>query len=150
MLGFNRAQGGTMIVSMIRFVLGFAAAALIAGLVQVAFVAGPDLVTADLGRLQTLGLLMALAATQSAVFAAPFAILAALVASWQPIRSRLYFIAVGLAIGLAGFFAQYAAEAGPDTILNRYALAAYALAGLAGGLAYGIIAVPKSRPKKPA
>lgn len=139
-----------MLVSMIRFVIGLVAAALVAGLVLVAFVAGPsDLAGADLDRLQSLGLLVLLAATQAAVFAAPFAVLAALVASWQPIRSRLYFAAVGLLIGLAGFLAQYVGEAGPETILNRYALAAYGVAGLAAGLAYGLIAVPKSRPAKP-
>ena len=43
-------------------------------------------------------------------------------ASWQPIRSRLYFAAVGLLIGLAGFLAQYVGEAGPETRVPPVAL----------------------------
>ena len=133
-----------MLVSLIRFFLGFVAAVLVAGVVQVAFVAGTDVLSG--ARLQGLGLLVLLAATQSAVFSAPFAILAAMVAASQPIRSLVYFAAVGLAIGLAGFVAQYVGEAGPETILNRYALAAYVVSGLAAGLAYWYVAVPKRRP----
>jgi uncharacterized membrane protein len=137
-----------MIVSLIRFVLGFIAAVLIAGAVQVMFVAGIELVDGSLtgSRLEALGLLTLLAATQSAVFAAPFAVLAALVSGWQPIGSRLYFIAVGLAVGLAGFLTQYAGEGGAQTILNRYALAAYAASGLAAGYVYWLVGVQKSRP----
>jgi hypothetical protein len=141
-----------MLVSMIRFVLGFAVAVLVAGTVQVLFVTGPSDLAAiggDIGGLESRGLLILLAATQSAVFAAPFAVLAALVAAWQPIRSKLFFIACGLAIGFAGFFAQYAGEAGAGTILNRYALTAYAVSGLAAGLVYWLVAVPKNRPAKP-
>lgn len=135
-----------MLVSLIRIIFGFLAAALAAGLVQVLFVAGDELLAGvSAPRLQSLGLLMLLAATQSAVFAAPFAFLAAAVAAWQPIRSALFFAACGIAIALAGFFAQYAAEAGPNTILNRYAFAAYAASGLAGGLVYWLIAVQKQR-----
>jgi hypothetical protein len=138
-----------MLVSLIRFLLGFLAAVLVAGVVQVLFVAGDDLAGGLSGsHLESLGLLVLLAATQSAVFSAPFAILAAVVASWQPIRSVLYFAAAGIAIALAGFFAQYVGEAGPETILNRYALAAYAVSGLAAGLAYWYVAVPKKRSVK--
>lgn len=139
-----------MLVALIRFFLGFVSAVLVAGAVQVLFVAGADLLAGLSGtRLQSLGLLVLLAATQSAVFSAPFAVLAAAVAAWQPIRSGLFFAAVGTAIGLAGFFAQYAGEAGPETILNRYALAAYVASGFAAGLVYWFVAVPKPRRPKP-
>lgn len=142
-----RFPGGRMLVSLIRFILGFIAAVLVAGAVQVGFVSGGDLVSgASVSRLESLGLLVLLAATQSAVFSAPFAILAAVVAAAQAVRSVLYFAAVGLAIALAGFFAQYVGEAGPDTILNRYALTAYAVSGIIAGLAYWYVAVPKQRP----
>ena len=135
-----------MLVSLIRFILGFVAAMLVAGAVQVAFVAGADLLGGASGaRLESLGLLVLLAATQSAVFSAPFAILGAVVAFWQPIRSVLYFAVIGIAIALAGFFAQYVGEAGPETILNRYALAAYVASGFAAGLTYWYVAVPKMR-----
>ena len=138
--------GGGMLVSLIRFVLGFVAAVLVAGAVQVAFVAGADLMAgASTSRLESLGLLVLLAATQSAVFSAPFAVLAAVVAGSQRLRSALYYAAVGIAIAIAGFFAQYVGEAGPGTILNRYALAAYVASGLAAGLSYWYVAVPKQR-----
>lgn len=135
-----------MLVALIRFVFGFVAAVLAAGAVQVAFVAGGDLLRGTyVGSLDSLGLLVLLAATQSAVFSAPFAILAAMFAGWRPTRSVLYFVTIGLVIATAGFFAQYAGEAGPATILNRYALAAYLASGFAGGLTYWYVAVPKKR-----
>jgi len=140
-----------MLVAIIRIIFGFAAAVLAAGAVQVLFISGlDDLIGGNFdaisARLEGLGLLMLLAATQSAVFAAPFAFLAAAVAAWHPLRSVLYFATVGVLIALAGFLAQYAGEAGTQTILNRYALAAYVASGLAGGLCYWFVAVPKVRP----
>lgn len=137
-------------ISLIRFVFGFVAAMLAAGAVQVGFVAGGDLLSGlPAARLQSLGLLTLLAATQSAVFSAPFAALAAVVAAWLPIRSVVYFVAVGAAIALAGFFVQYVGEVGPDTILNRYALTAYSASGLVGGLVYWWLAAPRIRPPQP-
>lgn len=137
-------------ISLIRFVFGFVAAMLAAGAVQVGFVAGGDLLSGlPATRLQSLGLLTLLAATQSAVFSAPFAALAAVVAAWLPIRSVVYFVAVGAAIALAGFFVQYVGEVGPDTILNRYALTAYSASGLVGGLVYWWLAAPRIRPPQP-
>jgi hypothetical protein len=135
-----------MLVALIRILCGFVAAALVAGLVQVLFVAGADVGGLSSGRLESLGLLVLLAATLSAIFAAPFALLATGFAAWQQIRSPLFFVGAGLAIGLAGFFTQYVGEAGPQTILNRYALAAYVCSGFAAGLTYWYVAVPKKRP----
>jgi len=140
-----------MFVTVVRIILGFIAAVLVAGAVQVLFVAGyDDLLKGNFSaisdQLEGLGLLTLLAATQSAVFSAPFAFLAAAIAAWQPIRSGLFFIAAGILIALAGFFAQYAGEAGSATILNRYALAAYVASGLAAGLVYWLVAVPRARP----
>jgi hypothetical protein len=137
-----------MIVSFIRIVLGFVAAMLVAGAVQVLFVAGDEIVSGSVtsARLEALGLLTLLAATQSAVFSAPFAFLAAAVAAWRPIKSSLFFICVGIAIALASFLVQYVGEGGPSTILNRYALAAYVASGLVGGWIYWLVAVPKARP----
>ncbi len=136
-----------MLVAIIRVMFGFIAAVLVAGAVQVLFVAGPDDISAGISasRLQDLGLLTLLAATQSAVFSAPFVFLAAAVAAWLPIRSGLFFVLVGIAVALAGFFAQYVGEGGTQTILNRYALAAYVASGFAAGLVYWIVAVPKPK-----
>ncbi|WP_072396118.1 hypothetical protein [Hyphomicrobium sp. CS1GBMeth3] len=137
-----------MLVSLIRFVFGFLVAVLVAGAVQVLFVAGGDLLASlsSAERWQSLGLLALLAATQTAVFSIPFAVLAAAVAAWLPARSALYFLAAGVGIGLAGFFVQYISETGPQTILNLYALAAYAASGAVGGLAYWALAAPQPRP----
>lgn len=136
----------SVVVAILRFTLGFVAAALTAGAVQALFVTGADLLALDGARLESLGFLALLAATQSAVFALPFAVLAAFVAAWLPIRSRLFFVASGVLIALAGFSAQYVSEAGAQTIYNSYALAAYVTSGLAAGLMYVLVAVPK-KPK---
>jgi hypothetical protein len=140
-----------MFVSIVRIMFGFIAAVLVAGAVQVMFVAGADGIFGGgldglAARLQDLGLLTLLAATQSAVFAAPFIFLAAAVASWLPIRSAPFFVLVGVAIALAGFFAQYVGEGRTHTILNRYALAAYVVSGVLAGLVYWLVAVPKAAP----
>lgn len=139
-----------MLISLIRFIFGFVAAMLAAGAMQVLFVAGGDLLSGlSAARLQSLGLLTLLAATQSAVFSAPFAVVAAAVAAWVPVRSVVYFVGVGIALGLAGFFVQYVGEAGPETILNRYALTAYVASGSVGGLIYWVLAAPGIRPSSP-
>lgn len=142
-----------MFVAILRIMFGFIAAVLVAGAVQVMFVAGADdILAGDFGalsaRLEDLGLLTLLAATQTAVFAAPFVFLAAAVAAWLPIRSGLFFVLVGVVIALAGFFAQYVGEAGAQTILNRYALAAYVASGFVAGLVYWFVAVPKTQPSQ--
>ncbi len=140
-----------MVVAIVRFVLGFIAATLVAGLVQVLFVAGiGGVVSADSTRLQNLGLLVLLAATQSALFAAPFALITAVVAAWLPIRAAAFFIAAGAAIALAGFLAQWAGEGRDATILNLYAVTAYVASGLAGGLVYWAAGVPKKGGSRPA
>ena len=136
-----------MLVAIIRVIFGFIAAVLVAGAVQVLFVAGPDDISGGVSasRLQDLGLLTLVEATHSGVFSAPFVFLAAAVAAWLPIRSGLFFVLVGIAVALAGFFAQYVGEGGTQTILNRYALAAYVASGFAAGLVYWIVAVPKPK-----
>lgn len=139
-----------MFVSIVRFILGFLAAALVAGVTQVLFVTGLDglrIWVPDL--IDSMGLLALLAATQSAVFSLPFAMLAAVMASWLAVRSRFYYMGVGLAIGLGGFLAQHVGEAGPNTIYNRYALTAYAISGLAAGFVYWLVGVPKRRKAAP-
>lgn len=134
-----------MLIALIRFVFGFTAAMLVAGVVQVLFVAGADLLRGGAGSPSSLGLLMLLAATQSAVFAAPFAILAAIFSPSRRAPAAAYFVAVGLLIAFAGFLAQYAGETGAETIFNRYALAAYLVSGFAAGLTYWYTAVPKKQ-----
>lgn len=128
--------------TLLRVLLGYLAAVLAAGLVLVGFVVTPlDLVglagEALRERLGMAGLLALAAATHAAIFASPFALLAVLVGEWQRFREAGYYGVVGIAIGLAGFFAQHASEPeGSPTIVNSYAFAAYVTAGLVGGLVY--------------
>lgn len=136
-----------MFVAIVRFILGFIAAVFVAGLVQVLFVAGLDGIRS--GFVESFGLLALLAATQSAVFAFPFAVLAVVVAAGLGVRGLWFYAGCGLLIGLGGFFAQHVGESGPLTIFNRYALAAYAVSGLAAGLVYWLAGVAKAVPRGP-
>jgi len=87
-----------MIVSMLRVIVGFVVACLVAGLAIVLFVYTPlELVTEHGGdRASEAGLLALAAATHTAVFAAPFALIAAAFAEWQRIGSWLYYALVGV------------------------------------------------------
>lgn len=128
-----------MFATLSRVLFGFVIACLIVGVVQAGFVmtpmelyALPDNVRSD--RISDAGVLSLVAATQSAVFAAPFALVAAAVAEWQGIRSLFFYAFMGFAIAAGGFAALYAAEVSTQsTIFNSYGMAAYALPGLAGG-----------------
>ncbi|MBL8566493.1 MAG: hypothetical protein JNM89_12320 [Hyphomicrobiaceae bacterium] len=135
-----------MVRGFLRVVTGFVLAALVAGLVQVLFARPPvdlaGLPQAELlGRLESRGILTLAIATHSAIFASLFALLAIMMAEWLGVRSAVYYAVIGLAIGLAGFLAQFASEnAAQPTIVNTYALIAYATTGLAAGLAYWFFA----------
>lgn len=138
----------SVIAATLRIMFGFVAAALVAGLVQVLFVAGEEIPGLSTARLESLGLLMLLAAAQSAVFAAPLAVPVTVLAARRPIRSLVFFLGVGLVLAAAGFFAQQA-DGGGLALLNRYVLAAYLSSGLLGGLAYWFLAVPKRPASRP-
>lgn len=131
-----------MIRAAFRMIAGFVVAALVAGFVTVAFVITPAELAALSGptlsdRLGAFGTLTLLAATHSAIFAAPFALLAAIVGEWQSIRNPIYYAAAGILIALGGFAAQYSSETGAAaSIANNYALKAFLTAGFFGGLSY--------------
>lgn len=132
--------------TLIRVLLGLIVACLVAGAVTVAFVVTP----ADIGalsgearadRLEVAGTLALLAATHSAIFAAPFAIVAVIIGEWLAVRSWLYYVLIAIAIALAGFSAEVLAEVeGQPTIVNDYALRAFLAAGFFSGLAYWLMA----------
>lgn len=131
-----------MIRAIVRVLFALVIAWLAAGTVSVLFAIGPQQALAgDPDKLARILELIALAATHSAVFSMPFALLSAAISEWQGIRSLAYHLMVGMAIALAGFAAQYLAEA-PDagSILNSYAAGAFAAAGLAGGFFYWMLA----------
>ncbi|CFX07702.1 membrane protein of unknown function [Candidatus Filomicrobium marinum] len=148
-----------MIASFLRILLGFVFACLAAAMTKVAFVItpadilalGPD---AQLERLARAGALILAVATQSAIFALPFAAIAIGLAHWLRIRGWPYYGFAGLLISLLGFAALYASEpSGIPTIANAYAVAAYLFAGVIGGYVYwviaGRVAGRRSPPPKP-
>lgn len=148
-----------MIASVLRILLGFVLACLAAATTKVAFVITPaDILAlspdAQLERIARAGALILAVATQSAIFALPFAAIAIGLAHWLRIRGWAYYGLAGLLISLLGFAALYASEpSGIPTIANAYALAAYLFAGVIGGYVYwtiaGRVAGRRSPPSKP-
>lgn len=132
--------------TLLRVIFGFIVACLIAGLTSVAFVVTPaDLATlppdALSERLGNAGVLSLLAATHSAIFAFPFALLAIFIGEWARMRSWIYYMIAGVAIALGGFAAVYLNEvAGQPSIVNEYALRAFLAIGILGGFAYWLVA----------
>jgi hypothetical protein len=131
-----------MLLSIFRVLLGFALACLLAGTAQVMFALTPAAVLNGSSREQAQALeVILLAATHSAVFAAPFALIGAAIGEWQSLRSLSYYAIVGLAIAIGGFLAVYQSEPqGAASIVNSYAMAAYGVSGLLAGIAYWLIA----------
>jgi len=127
-----------MLLAILRVLIGFVLACLVAGTVQVGFALGPSFVTTFTNPEARALEWILLTATHSAVFAAPFALIAASIAEWQSFRSVFFHAAWAVAIALAGFAAQYQSElpGQPATIANTYALATYGTTGLLAGIAY--------------
>ena len=131
-----------MIGRTLRVIIGFVVACLAAGLTIVLFVYTPvEIASERAGDRVSEALLLALAAaTHTAVFAAPFALIGAVFAEWQRIGGWLYYALVGVAIAAVGFMAQSWSEtAGQATILNGYALTAFVVTGLVAGLVYWLV-----------
>lgn len=132
--------------STLRIIFGFALACIAAAIVTVLFVDTP-LELAELSgiplleRLTDNGILALKVATHSAIFAAPFAFLACLVAEWAFIRNWLYYAVTGLAIAGLGFALQYSSEVTDQrTILNGHAALAFLMTGFLGGVTYWLFA----------
>jgi hypothetical protein len=125
--------------SLIRIVVGFVAACLASGAAQTLFVVTPNDLIADSTRLASTGLLMLMAATQSAVFAIPFAGLAIAVTEWFGRRAWIIYALAGIAVAMTGYTALIAAESGPQTLFNDYAFRAFLVAGLAAGVVYWLV-----------
>lgn len=135
-----------MIATFARVLFGFVLACIAAGLTQILFVTTPAELAA--GPVETLGdrtvqtlIWGLLAATHAAVFAAAFALIAVGVGEALKIRSWAYYLMAGIGIALLGFYTQLMTETlGQATVLNLYALAAFASAGAMGGLVYWLAA----------
>src|ERR1700733_3452886 len=128
-----------MVARVFRIVIGFVLACLAAGLAMVLFVPPPGEFAADMSgaRLSEAGVLALAAATYTAIFAAPFALIGACFAEWRGLASWTYYALIGIAIAAIGFLAQLSSEAGGEaTIVNGYALTAFLITGFLGGLVY--------------
>ena len=135
-----------MIAAVVRIVFGFALACLAAALTQVLFVITPmDLYSlegdARWQRMGFAGIITLSAATQSGIFALPFAAAAIVFGVVQGVRGWAFYVFVGLTIALLGFSALYASEgSGQPTIANSYAVAAFAFSGIIAGYVYWLVA----------
>lgn len=133
-------------LTLLRVLFGFALACLVAGVATVAFVVSPTELAslpaeAQPERLGNAGILALLAATHSAIFAAPFALIALGIGELWRVRSWLYYVLVAVVISLGGLAAVYLNEVpGQPSILNDYALIAFATVGILAGLAYWLFA----------
>ena len=132
--------------SVLRSLFGYALACLTAAAVVVLFVKTPAQLLAlpqaeQLQMLESTGLLILAAATHSAVFALPFALIAILIGILFKSNKALYYSAAGVAISLFGFATLYFSDpTHTQALLNPYAGTAYALSGLLGGYAYWLFA----------
>ncbi len=131
-----------MIGRFIRVIFGFVLACLAAGLTVVLFVYTPaEISDMPSERLTEVGLMALAAATHSAVFAAPFALITTVFGEWQRIGSWMYYVLVAVAIAAVGFLAQFWTEAtGEATIVNSYAVTAFLLTGFVAGTVYWLFA----------
>lgn len=130
-----------MIGRILRVLFGFALACLAAGVAIVLFVYTPVELVMDAGdEVQKAGLLSLAAATHTAVFAAPFALVGAAVGEWRNLTSWTYYALVGILIAVIGFLVQYWSESnGQGSIFNSYALSAFLVTGLVAGLVYWLV-----------
>lgn len=135
-----------MLGRIIRVLFGFVVSCLAAGLTIVLFVTTPlELAStpsdAAMDALVSNGLLALAAATHSAVFAAPFALIGAAIGEWRGIGHWVYYVLAGIAIAALGFLAQYWSESGGQgSIVNNYALAAFLTTGFVAGMVYWLLA----------
>lgn len=135
-----------MLRAMIRIVFGYVLACAAAGLTMVLHVVTPAALASLAGdsladKLTELATLAGLSATHIAVFSLPFALIVAAIAEWFSLRGWLYFVLGGLAIAGTGFLAQQAGEStGGPSIVNPFAIQAFVLTGVLGGIVFWLVA----------
>ena len=124
----------------IRIIVGYALACLIAAATLVLFVYTPTELAASSAagtRLSEAAFFTLFVAPYLALFAALPALVAVTVAELRGIATWGYNAVIGLTIAALGFLAQHFMESPSEpTILHNYALTAFLAAGLVGGLAY--------------
>ncbi len=131
-----------MLAALLRCLAGYLAACLTAGVVQVFFVLPPhELVFAGADLLSAAGIWLLLATIHSAIFGAPFSIIALAIAEWRQLKSPIYYAGAGFGIAMLGFLTQITGYgfAQPLTV-TLYLLAGFSCAGVAAGVAYWLVA----------
>jgi hypothetical protein len=91
-------------------------------------------------RLWRFGELTLLTATHQSLFTVPLALIAITVAEINRFRTWFTYALIGLAIALAGFYLQYVSEDAVRTIVNPYAVQAFAIEGICAGFVYWALA----------
>jgi hypothetical protein len=131
-----------MFVRIVRVFLGFALGSLAAAATLVLFVYAPaDLagLRSDLSgeRLSEAGFFALVITPHVAASAALPALAGVLFAETRKVAAWGFYAFAGMAIALAGFFIQHLTEAPyRESIFQAYALMAFLIAGLIGGLVY--------------
>jgi hypothetical protein len=132
----------------VRVLFGFIAACLAAGLTTGLFVHTPgelagaltgDPASAAGDPWSQLGFTILVVVTQSAIFAAPFALVAASIGEWNRARDWTYYAMVGIVIALLGFTAQWLSEEtgqGWSVVNSNYPLITFLTTGFAAGWVY--------------
>lgn len=130
---------------MFRVLFGFLIACIAAALATLLFVVTPaELIgwmSLDDGgeRFARFGLLWLAASTRNALFSAPFALVAVIVAEWLGQRDWIYYANAGLIIAVLGFLAQWASEPTGQNwsvVNSSYPLVAFLATGFVGGFVY--------------
>lgn len=129
-----------MLRTALRILAGFVAANLAAGATQVLFVVDPAGIFASLESAAAAGLLTAMAATQAATFALPFAVLAIGISEVFHLRGWLTFVVWGVLIALSGYATVVAGEGDALSLRTTYALWAFVTSGAVAGLTYWLLA----------
>jgi hypothetical protein len=129
-----------MFRSVLRIVSGYAVACLAAGATLTAFVVEPGVYTQAPETAAAGGLLIAMAATQTAIFALPFAAIGVPLSEWFRWRGWLTYVLLGTGISMTAYGVAIVGEAGRATLWNDYAFKAFLAAGVTGGLSYWLVA----------
>lgn len=121
----------------IRMLAGFAGASLSAAVVQVLFVVDAATAVSTTDAAAASGLVVLMAAAQTAIFSAPFALVLIWLSERMALRGWPFFIFGGGLIGLAA----YAAAIGwTGSHASAYPLLALVVAGATGGFAFRSVA----------
>jgi hypothetical protein len=84
--------------------------------------------------------LVALLATQAAIFVIPFGLLTAVMLEVNDIRGLLAHLVVGLVLAGMAFALHVQAEDDLRTVINAFAIQAFVLQGLVAGFVYWLVA----------